>query len=238
MPVGETGDPTIGGPVLRIYYSNFPAHQFPDWTLATFEFVAFSFSTNPPPPFLRPSVSPANGATYVQGGLVPGSRAQVQGFNLSTTTRKWQASDFTTIPPPTSTALNKVNGIPAGVYHIESDQVNFQVPAGIFRDRTRSSPAGVTVGLQFLGGVTVTTGATTVQADPTALVAVGELQLADGDYPISIQIDGVSSPLDIASHTSLSFVFSIRHSEAQRDTRLRRTGGPRYDYTIERRADS
>jgi hypothetical protein len=136
MLVGETSDPTIGGPAVRIYYSNFPANQFPDWTLATFEDVTISFSTNPPPPFLRTSMSPGNGATYNQGGLVPGSWALVQGFNLSRTTRIWQASDFNGLGNNLPTNLDgtqvKVNGIPAAIYYIQPDQVNFQVPAGIF----------------------------------------------------------------------------------------------------------
>jgi uncharacterized protein (TIGR03437 family) len=80
------------------------------------------------------------------------------------------------------------------------------------------SPVGVTVVVQFLNGVTVTIGTTTIPADAAALVAVGEFQinftvpqLADGDYPISIQINGVSSPPDIAANASLPFVFPIHH---------------------------
>jgi hypothetical protein len=37
---------------------------------------------------------PANGATYVTGGLVPGSWAQVKGTNLSDVTRIWQDANF------------------------------------------------------------------------------------------------------------------------------------------------
>jgi uncharacterized protein (TIGR03437 family) len=293
MLVGETGDPTIGGPALRIYYSNFPAKQFPDWTLATLEEVTVSFSTHPPPPFLRTSVSPGNGATYNQGGLVSGSWAQVQGFNLSSTTRKWQASDFTGLGDNLPTNLDgsqvKVNGVPAAIYYISSDQINLQVPVGIsgtasvqvvasngssniatgsavsnspgifpivengvvypatvfnsdgrlvgassigpafrparpgehvqlYATGLAPSPAGVIVGVQYLSGAAVAIGTITIQADATALVAPGEFQinftvpqLADGNYPISIQIDGASSPLDIASNPALSFVFPIHH---------------------------
>lgn len=292
MLVGEAGDPDIGGPALRLYYSNFPAQQFPDWGLATFESVTLSFSATPPPPFLRLSVSPANGATYVQGGLVPGSWAQVQGFNLSTTKRKWQESDFSGLGNNLPTILDgtqvKVNGTPAAVYYIQPDQVNFQVPAGIpatasvqviangvgsnlaagpvvsnapgifpividgavypaavfnsdsrivgassignsfrpahpgehvqlFATGLAPSPAGVVASVQFLSGVTVTIGSTTLPADAAALVAAGEFQinftvpqLADGSYPISIQYNGVSSPSDIAGNPSLSFVFPIQ----------------------------
>jgi uncharacterized protein (TIGR03437 family) len=64
----------------------------------------------------------------------------------------------------------------------------------------------------------VTIGNTTIQPLATALVTVGEFQidfqvpqLPDGDYPISIQINGVPSPLYIAGNTDLPFVFPIRH---------------------------
>jgi uncharacterized protein (TIGR03437 family) len=77
----------------------------------------------------------ANGATYVAGGLVPGSWAQVKGTNLSTTTRIWAASDFTglgnSLPTNLSGVQVNVNNQPAAVYYISSTQVSFQVPAGI-----------------------------------------------------------------------------------------------------------
>jgi uncharacterized protein (TIGR03437 family) len=77
----------------------------------------------------------ANGATYIAGGLVPGSWAQVKGTNLSTTTRTWAASDFTGLGNGLPTNLSgvqvNVNNQPAAVYYISPTQVSFQVPAGI-----------------------------------------------------------------------------------------------------------
>ena len=77
----------------------------------------------------------ANGATYLAGGLVPGSWAQVKGTNLSAVTRIWDAPDFTglgaNLPTNLSGVQVLVNSQPAAVYYISNTQVNFQVPAGI-----------------------------------------------------------------------------------------------------------
>ncbi|HUA57713.1 MAG TPA: SBBP repeat-containing protein [Verrucomicrobiae bacterium] len=77
----------------------------------------------------------ANGATYLAGGLVPGSWAQVKGTNLSAVTRIWDTPDFTglgaNLPTNLSGVQVTVNGQPAAVYYISNSQVNFQVPAGI-----------------------------------------------------------------------------------------------------------
>jgi len=77
----------------------------------------------------------ANGATYLAGGLVPGSWAQVKGTGLGTTTRIWSASDFTGLGNGLPTNLSgvqvNVNGQPAAVYYISPAQVSFQVPSGI-----------------------------------------------------------------------------------------------------------
>jgi len=43
--LGETGDPTIGGPAPRVYFSSFPVGQFPDWKTATFESVPLMLSS-------------------------------------------------------------------------------------------------------------------------------------------------------------------------------------------------
>jgi uncharacterized protein (TIGR03437 family) len=91
---------------------------------------------------IAPTVEPtlqsgtlANGATYVAGGLVPGSWAQVKGTNLSSTTRIWLASDFTglgnNLPTNLSGVQVNVNNQPAAVYYISHTQISFQVPAGI-----------------------------------------------------------------------------------------------------------
>jgi uncharacterized protein (TIGR03437 family) len=77
----------------------------------------------------------ANGATYVAGGLVPGSWAQVQGTGLSSVTRTWSSADFAGLGNNLPTALSgvqvMVNNLPAAVYYIDASQVNFQVPNGI-----------------------------------------------------------------------------------------------------------
>jgi uncharacterized protein (TIGR03437 family) len=91
---------------------------------------------------IAPTVEPTlqsgsltNGATYVAGGLVPGSWAQVKGTSLSTTTRIWAGSDFTglgnNLPTNLSGTQVTVNNLPAAVYYISPTQVSFQVPAGI-----------------------------------------------------------------------------------------------------------
>jgi uncharacterized protein (TIGR03437 family) len=91
---------------------------------------------------IAPTVEPAllsgtlaNGATYLAGGLVPGSWAQVKGTNLSTTTRIWAASDFTglgnNLPTNLSGVQVNVNNQAAAVYYISPTQISFQVPAGI-----------------------------------------------------------------------------------------------------------
>jgi uncharacterized protein (TIGR03437 family) len=91
---------------------------------------------------IAPTVEPAllsgtfaNGATYIAGGLVPGSWAQVKGTNLSTTTRIWAASDFAGLGNGLPTNLSgvqvNVNNQAAAVYYISPTQISFQVPAGI-----------------------------------------------------------------------------------------------------------
>jgi uncharacterized protein (TIGR03437 family) len=90
-----------------------------------------SFAT----PAVLTSGSVANGATYVAGGLVPGSWAQVKGTGLSNVTRIWGASDFTglgnALPTNLSGVRVTVNNIAAAVYYISESQISFQVPAGI-----------------------------------------------------------------------------------------------------------
>jgi len=90
--------------------------------------------TPTPPTILSGSV--ANGATYVAGGLVPGSWAQAKGSNLATVTNYiWQSSDFAGLGNNLPTKLQgtsvTVNGLPAAVYYVDPAQVNFQVPTGI-----------------------------------------------------------------------------------------------------------
>jgi uncharacterized protein (TIGR03437 family) len=79
--------------------------------------------------------APQNGATYLTGGLVPGSWAQVKGTNLSDTTRVWGTADFASLgnslPTDVSGVQVLVNGIAAAVYYISPTQISFQVPAGV-----------------------------------------------------------------------------------------------------------
>lgn len=77
----------------------------------------------------------ANGATYVAGGLVPGSWAQVKGTSITRTNRIWTDADFANLGSSLPTTLSgvsvTVNGTPAAVYYISPNQVSFQVPSGI-----------------------------------------------------------------------------------------------------------
>jgi uncharacterized protein (TIGR03437 family) len=75
----------------------------------------------------------ANGATYIAGGLVPGSWAQVKGSNLASTTHLLAPSDLNGNNLPTSFSGTSVmvNGQPAALYYISPTQIDFQVPAGI-----------------------------------------------------------------------------------------------------------
>jgi len=95
-------------------------------------FVAKITATAEP---LLQSGSLANGATYLAGGLVPGSWAQVKGTNLSTVTRIWNASDFTGLGANLPTNLSGVQVLvdkkEAAVYYISPTQISFQVPEGI-----------------------------------------------------------------------------------------------------------
>lgn len=234
----------------------------------------------------------ANAATYLNGGLVAGSWAQVKGTGLSPVTRTWNAADFQGLGNKLPTSLNgvsvMVNNTPAAVYYVDAGQVSFQVPdgvsgtasvqvinngqasnaitaaaatsapgifpvvvngtnypAGVFLDGRYvgdpavspvfrnakpgdviqlfatglvASPAGMLTMLQPVSGVTVTIGTTTIPASFAGLVAAGEFQinftvpsLADGVYPISIAVNGVSSPQQIGSNPPAGLVIPIQH---------------------------
>jgi len=228
--------------------------------------------------------APQNGATYLAGGLVPGSWAQVKGTNLSDVTRIWNSADFANLGQGLPTVLSGVqvlvNGTAAAVYYISPTQINFQVPAGIsgtanvevIRDGVASnimsgaavssapgifpvivngtnypaavfpdgmfvgdpsvsssfrnakpgdtlslfatglapSPAGTTVGVTPLTGVTVAIGSITINPSFAGLVAVGEFQInftvplqfasmLTANYPITILVNNVSSSTTIGS---------------------------------------
>jgi uncharacterized protein (TIGR03437 family) len=105
-----------------------------NYTAATPVTQSFTVARAPAPPTLTEGTL-ANGATYIAGGLVPGSWAQVKGTNLGTTTRIWAASDFTglgnSLPTNLSGVQVNVNNQAAAVYYISPTQVSFQVPSGI-----------------------------------------------------------------------------------------------------------
>jgi len=46
MLLGETGDPTIGGPAPRVYFTSFPAGGFPSWTNTVLESVPLTLSSS------------------------------------------------------------------------------------------------------------------------------------------------------------------------------------------------
>jgi uncharacterized protein (TIGR03437 family) len=80
-----------------------------------------------------------------------------------------------------------------------------------------STPAGVVSSLQLVSGVTVAIGSTTVPASFAGLVAVGEFQinftvpnLSAGTYPISISVNGVSSPTTISTNPPGPLVLPIQ----------------------------
>ena len=254
------------------------------------QFAARQFTITTGPALSAGSL--ANGATYVAGGLVPGSWAQVKGTGLSGVSRTWGAADFQELGNSLPTSLSgvsvKVNNLPAAVYFVDPGQVSFQVPngvsgtasvqvfdngassnvvtaavaasapgifpvivngtnypAGVFPDGKLvgdpaanavfrkakpgdviqlfatglvATPAGVLPVAQNVSGVTVTVGSTTVGASFAGLVAVGEFQinftvppLSDGVYPISIAVNGVVSPANIATNPPGPLVVPIQH---------------------------
>ena len=81
-----------------------------------------------------------------------------------------------------------------------------------------ATPAGVDPSPQSVTGLMVTIGSVSFPADFAGLVAVGEFQInftvpqqiADGTYPISIQINGVSSPATINSNPPGPIVLPIQ----------------------------
>jgi uncharacterized protein (TIGR03437 family) len=95
----------------------------------------FTIATQPQPAPVLTAGTLANGATYVSGGLVPGSWAQVKGTGLSNITRLWAGYDFiglgSNLPTSLSGVQVMVNNIPAAVYYVSATQVDFQVPSGI-----------------------------------------------------------------------------------------------------------
>ncbi|HYL78505.1 MAG TPA: IPT/TIG domain-containing protein [Bryobacteraceae bacterium] len=92
----------------------------------------------------------------------------------------------------------------------------------LFATGLAPAPAGTVVTTTFLSGVTVTIGNITVPASSAALVEVGEFQinftvpqqfasLPPGTYPMSISINGVTSPASINTSPPGPVVIPIHH---------------------------
>jgi len=88
----------------------------------------------------------------------------------------------------------------------------------LFTTGLAPAPAGVLPTLQSVSGVTVTIGSSAVSASFAGSVAVGEFQihftvpqLPDGVYPITITVNGVSSPAEINTNPPAPLVVPIQH---------------------------
>jgi uncharacterized protein (TIGR03437 family) len=92
----------------------------------------------------------------------------------------------------------------------------------LFATGLAPSPAGTLVGVQNVDAVTVTVGSITFPAEAAALVVPGEFQVnftvpqefasaPEGIYPITISINGVSSPITINSTPPAQLVLPIHH---------------------------
>jgi uncharacterized protein (TIGR03437 family) len=143
---------------------------------------AFTITTQPQTAPTLTSGTLANGATYVAGGLVPGSWALVKGLNIANVTRIWQAFDFnglgSNLPTDLSGTEVKVNGLSAAVYYVSPTQVSFQVPAGI------TGTASVQVYNNGAGSNTLTA--------PAAVNAPGIFPniVNKTNYPVAVFLDG------------------------------------------------
>lgn len=154
--------------------------------------MGFPAPPPPPPQITSGPRSPANGATYIAGGLVPGSWAQVQGTNLTSVTRVWNDSDFVGLGSNLPTKLDgveaKVNGVSAAVYYVSATQVTFQVPSGILPGPPGtvlvSGPVSVQLFRDGVGSNTVTTTATSSSPGIFALTLNGK------NYPVGVFLDG------------------------------------------------
>ena len=142
----------------------------------------FSITTEVQPAPVLTAGSLANGATYVAGGLVPGSWAQVKGTGLSNVTRVWTGYDFLNLNNKLPTSLSgvqvMVNNVAAAVYYISTTQVDFQVPTGI------TGTASVQVIVNGTASNTLTAAAA---ADAPGLFA----NIVNGtNYPAALFADG------------------------------------------------
>jgi uncharacterized protein (TIGR03437 family) len=161
----ETGMPNVPVYDIRINPATKRAVAF---TFGRGAFMLSGLGFDPPPAPIR-ITSAANGATYLAGGLVPGSWAQIQGTNLSTVRRTWTDADFVGLGNQLPTKLNgvevKVNGVAAAVYYISPTQISFQFPSGTLSGAPGnilySSPVTIQSFLNGVGSnVLMTTGST------------------------------------------------------------------------------
>ena len=134
-----------------------------------------------PPAVLTPGTL-ENGATYLAGGLVPGSWALVKGTQLGNVTRTWGDADFAGLGGRLPTSLSgvqvKVNDVAAAIYYVDSGQINFQVPDGI------SGTASVQVLNNGIASNVVTAAASTGSPGIFAVIANGI------NYAAGVFLDG------------------------------------------------
>ncbi|MBI4907580.1 MAG: IPT/TIG domain-containing protein [Acidobacteria bacterium] len=139
--------------------------------------------------------SPANGATYIAGGLVPGSWAQVLGTNLSGVTRDWDDADFlglgNNLPTKLSGIEVKVGGVSAAVNYVSPTRIGFQVPSGILPGPPgtvlSSGPVNVQVFRDGVGSNVVST--TGTSSSPGILPVIAN----EKNYPEAVFLDGMSA---------------------------------------------
>jgi hypothetical protein len=99
----------------------------------------------------------ANGATYVGGGLVPGSWAQVKGTSLATTTRIWSTGDFSRLGNSLPTNLD-------GVSYLDFHQRGYV--AGEYQFLAAGSGSDSDPALSYLSGGPFPAGNISMETDP------------------------------------------------------------------------
>jgi hypothetical protein len=149
-----------------------------------------------------------NGATYFPGGLVASSPGI---FPVIVNGTNYPAGVFLdgsiTGDPANGSAFRKAR--PGDVIQL-------------YATGLAPSPARMIVGYQPLTGVTVMIGSVTFPADTAGLVAAGEFQinftvpqqfasLPEGNYPVTIQVNEVLSPMTINSNPPVPLVLPIQH---------------------------